>query len=109
MRCFPGTNLRERRQRVDIVGVNLDQIIHEEEQQRRPFRHRAVFLARDSNADLSPKKCPQRNELVRLRDEHATKFSHHLPRPTSTSRYHSHVQLPTRDALIAHLRLFRQS
>lgn len=47
------TNLRESRQRVDVVRVDLDQIIHKEEQQRRSVRHRTVFLARDSNADLT--------------------------------------------------------
>lgn len=28
-----GPNLRESRQRVDVVGVDLDQIVHEEEQE----------------------------------------------------------------------------
>lgn len=42
----------EGRERVDVVRVDLDQVVHEEEEQRRAVGHRAVLLRRDLDVRL---------------------------------------------------------
>lgn len=46
------TNLCESCQRVDVVGVYLDEVVHEEEEQGWPVRHRTILLARHTNTYL---------------------------------------------------------
>ena len=62
------TNLRESCQRIDVVGVYLDQVVHEEEEQRRPVRDRAILLARDSNTHLRPNNNANYND--NRKDDH---------------------------------------